>query len=455
MMSTTLIRNATVVATMDAVGGEIRDGGLFLRDHVIEAVGPTDQLPPAADRIIDLRGHLVTPGLINTHHHLYQTLTRAVPAAQNAGLFDWLRTLYPIWAELTDEATYVSAVVGLAELLRGGCTTASDHLYLFPNDVSLDAEIRAAEDLGIRFHATRGAMSLGESQGGLPPDRVVQDERTILKDTQRVIETYHDPARYAMRRVGAAPCSPFSVTQGLMREAAALARHYGVRLHTHLAETRDEEAFCLERFRCRPLAYAEGLGWAGPDVWYAHAIHTDAAEQARMGRAGTGVAHCPSSNMRLGSGVCPVLGYFAAGVPVGLGSDGSASNDGSTLLPELQNALYVQRLAHGPDAMTARKALELGTRGGAAVLGRDDIGHLAPGMAADLAAYDMNRLEFAGAQHDPVAALVLCRPSVADLVMVHGRIVVERGQVLTVDLPPLIERHNRIARTMLAAARPR
>ncbi len=454
-MATTLIRNATVVATMDETRREIRDGGLFLRDHVIAVVAPTDQLPPAADRIIDLRGHLVTPGLINTHHHLYQTLTRAVPAAQNAGLFDWLRTLYPLWAELTDEGTYVSAVVGLAELLRGGCTTASDHLYLFPNDVSLDAEIRAAEDLGIRFHATRGAMSLGESQGGLPPDRVVQDERTILKDTQRVIETYHDPARYAMRRVGAAPCSPFSVTQGLMRESAALARHYGVRLHTHLAETRDEEAFCLERFRCRPLAYAEGLGWAGPDVWYAHAIHMDAAEQTRMGRAGTGVAHCPSSNMRLGSGVCPVLGYLAAGVPVGLGADGSASNDGSTLLPEMQNALYVQRLAHGPDAITAREALELGTRGGAAVLGRDDIGHLAPGMAADLAAYDMNRLEFAGAQHDPVAALVLCKPSVADLVVVHGRIVVERGQVLTVDLPPLNERHNRIARTMLAAARPR
>jgi len=454
-MATTLIRNATVVATMDETRREIWDGGLFLRDHVIEAVAPTDQLPPAADRIIDLRGHLVTPGLINTHHHLYQTLTRAVPAAQNAGLFGWLRTLYPIWAELTDEGTYVSAVVGLAELLRGGCTTASDHLYLFPNDVSLDAEIRAAEDLGIRFHATRGAMSLGESQGGLPPDRVVQDERTILNDTQRVIEAYHDPARYAMRRVGAAPCSPFSVTQGLMREAAALARHYGVRLHTHLAETRDEEAFCLERFRCRPLAYAEDLGWAGPDVWYAHAIYMDAAEQTRMGRAGTGVAHCPSSNMRLGSGVCPVLGYLAAGVPVGLGADGSASNDGSTLLPEMQNALYVQRLAHGPDAMTARKALELGTRAGAAVLGRDDIGHLAPGMAADLAAYDMNRLEFAGAQHDPVAALVLCKPSVADLVVVHGRIVVERGQVLTVDLPPLIERHNRIARAMLAAARPR
>jgi cytosine/adenosine deaminase-related metal-dependent hydrolase len=454
-MATTLIRNATLMATQDETRREIPDGGLFLRDHVIEAVGATAQLPSTADRIIDLRGHLVIPGLINTHHHLYQTLTRAVPAAQNAGLFDWLRTLYPIWAELTDEGTYFSAVVGLAELLRAGCTTASDHLYLFPNDVTVDAEIRAAADLGIRFHATRGAMSLGESQGGLPPDRVVQDERTILKDTQRVIEAYHDPARYAMRRVGAAPCSPFSVTQDLMREAAALARHYGVRLHTHLAETRDEEAFCLERFHCRPLAYAESLGWTGADVWYAHAIHMDAAEQARMGRAGTGVAHCPSSNMRLGSGVCPVLGYLAAGVPVGLGADGSASNDGSSLLPELQNALYVQRLTHGPNAMTARDALELGTRGGAAVLGRDDIGHLAPGMAADLAAYDLNRLEFAGAQHDPVAALVLCKPSVADLVLVHGRIVVERGQVLTLDLPPLIERHNRIARTMLAAAHPR
>ncbi len=454
-MATTLIRNAAVVVTMDESRREIPDGGLFLRDHVIEAVGPTAELPATADRIIDLRGHLVIPGLVNTHHHLFQTLTRAVPGAQDAGLFDWLRTLYPIWAELTDEGTHVSALIGLAELLRGGCSTASDHLYLFPNDVTVDAEIQAAADLGIRFHATRGAMSLGESQGGLPPDRIVEDERAILKDTQRVIETYHDPARYAMRRVAVAPCAPFSVTQHLMREAAAMARHYGVRLHTHLAETRDEEAFCLERFHCRPLAFAESLGWAGPDVWYAHAIHMDAGEQARMGRAGTGVAHCPSSNMRLGSGVCPVLGYLAAGVPVGLGADGSASNDGSTLLPEMQNALYVQRLTHGPNAMTAREALELATRGGAAVLGRDDIGHLAPGMAADLAAFDLSRLEFAGALHDPAAALVLCKPMVADLVIVHGRVVVERGHVLTVDLPRIVERHNRIARAMLAAARPR
>lgn len=454
-MATTLIRNAMLVATMDDARREIADGGLFLRDHVIEAVGPTAALPATADRILDLRGHLVVPGLVNTHHHLFQTLTRAVPAAQNAGLFDWLRALYPIWAELTDEGTYLSALVGLAELLRSGCTTASDHLYLFPNDVTLDAEIRAAADLGIRFHATRGAMSLGESQGGLPPDRVVEDEATILKDTQRVIEAYHDPGRHAMRRVAVAPCSPFTVTQHLMREAAALARHYRVRLHTHLAEARDEEAFCLERYRCRPLAYAESLGWAGPDVWYAHAIFMDPAEQAHMGRAGTGVAHCPTSNMRLGSGVCPVLGYLAAGVPVGLGADGSASNDGSTLLPEMQNALYVQRLIHGPNAMTARQAVELATRGGAAVLGREDIGQLAPGMAADLAAFDLNRLEFAGALHDPLAALVLCKPSVADLVIVHGRAVVERGHVLTVDLPPVIERHNRLARAMLAAARTR
>jgi cytosine/adenosine deaminase-related metal-dependent hydrolase len=454
-MATTLIRNCALVATMDDARREIAGGGLFIRDHVIEAVGSTAELPATADRLLDLPDHLVIPGLVNTHHHLYQTLTRAVPGAQDAGLFEWLRTLYPIWAELTDEGVYVSAVVGLAELLRGGCTTASDHLYIFPNDVTLDAEIQAAADLRIRFHATRGAMSLGESKGGLPPDRIVEDETAILKDTRRAIEQYHDPARYAMCRVGVAPCSPFSVTPDLMREAAALARQYGVRLHTHLAETRDEEAFCLERFGRRPVAYAESLGWAGPDVWYAHAIHVDEGQQARMGRSGTGVAHCPSSNMRLGSGVCPLGGYRAAGVPVGLGADGSASNDGSSLLPEMQNALYLQRIAHGPGALTAREALELATRGGAAVLGRDDVGSLAPGMAADLAAFDLNRLEFAGALHDPVAALVLCKPSVADLVMVHGRVVVERGSVLTLDLPPFIERHNRIARAMLSSARPR
>ncbi len=454
-MGSLLIRNAALVATMDDARREIAGGGLCIRDHVIEAVGPTAGLPATADRVLDLGGHLVIPGLVNTHHHLYQTLTRAVPGAQDAGLFDWLQMLYPIWAELTNEGVYVSAMVGLAELLRSGCTTASDHLYIFPNDVTLDAEVQGAADLGIRFHAMRGAMSLGESKGGLPPDRLVEDKAAILKDTRRVIETHHDSSRYAMRRVGVAPCSPFSVTQDLMREAAALARQYGVRLHTHLAETRDEEAYCLERFGRRPVAYAESLGWAGPDVWYAHAIHVDAGEQARMGSAGTGVAHCPSSNMRLGSGVCPLRGYRAVGVPVGLGVDGSASNDGSSLLPEMQNALYLQRVTHGPAALTAREALELATRGGAAVLGRDDIGQLAPGMAADLAAFDLSRLEFAGALHDPVAALVLCKPSVADLVMVHGRIVVERGHILTLDLPPLIERHNRLARAMLARARPR
>jgi len=450
---TTLIRNAALVATLDGARREIPDGGLFLRDHVIEAVGPTADLPATADRIIRLDGHLVVPGLINTHHHLFQTLTRAVPGAQDAGLFDWLRTLYPIWAGLTNEGAYVSALVGLAELLRGGCTTASDHLYLFPNDVTLDATIQAAADLGIRFHATRGSMSVGESRGGLPPDRVVEEEDHILQDTRRVIETYHDPARHAMRRIAVAPCSPFSVSEALMRESAALARQYGVRLHTHLAETADEEAYCLARFGKRPLEYVEALGWAGSDVWYAHAIHMNGVEQVRMGRAGSGVAHCPSSNMRLGSGICPVVGYLAAGVPVGLGADGSASNDGSTLLPEMQNALYVQRLAHGAPAFTARQAVDLATRGGAAVLGRDDIGHLAPGMAADLAAFDLTRLEFAGALHDPVAALVLCKPAVADLVMVHGRVVAERGRILTVDLPSLIERHNRLARALLAGAR--
>ncbi|GIV95551.1 MAG: 8-oxoguanine deaminase [Herpetosiphonaceae bacterium] len=452
-MPTLLVRNATLLVTMDRERRRIADGGLFIRDNVIEVVGRTAELPQQADRILDLRGHLVLPGMINTHHHLYQTLTRALPGAQNASLFQWLKTLYPIWAELTPEAAYTSALVGMAELMLTGCTTTSDHLYLYPNGVQLDDTIRAAAELGIRFHPTRGGMSLGESQGGLPPDRVTEREDVILTDARRVIETYHDPRPYSMCRIGVAPCSPFSVTPELMREAAALARSYGVRLHTHLAETLDEEVFCLERFGRRPVEYAAELGWVGEDVWHAHAVHVNEAEAALLGRTGTGVAHCPTSNMRLASGIAPLGMYRRAGVPVGLGVDGSASNDSSHMLAEPRQALLLQRVLGGPTALTVEEALELATIGGARVLGRDDIGSLAPGMAADFIAFDLQRLDFAGAAvHDPVGALVLCAPQRVDLAVINGSVVVEQGQLVRVELGPILERHNRLSRAMVDRA---
>ncbi|MCX7680918.1 MAG: 8-oxoguanine deaminase [Anaerolineae bacterium] len=459
-MSTLLLKHADLLVTMEAMGERrIEDGGLLVRDNMIEQVGPTSELPPVADRVIDARGMLILPGLINTHHHLYQTLTRALPAAQDAPLFQWLKTLYPIWARLTGEAVYVSALVGLAELMLSGCTTSSDHLYLYPNDCRIDDEIRAAQEIGIRFHACRGAMSLGESQGGLPPDSLVEDEEAILRDMRRVIETYHDPSPGAMVRIGIAPCSPFSVTPHLMRESAALARSYGVRLHTHLAETLDEERFCLERFGRRPVEYAEELGWMGEDVWHAHCVHLNDAEVGRFARTHTGVCHCPSSNMRLASGIAPVRAYLDAGVKVGLGVDGSASNDSSHLLAEARMALLLQRVrtallparGNGGPGLSAREALWLATRGGAAVLGRDDIGQLAPGKAADFIGLRLERLDYAGALHDPLAALVFCSPQRVDLAVINGRLVVEDGRLTTVDLEPLIVRHNRIARALIAS----
>jgi cytosine/adenosine deaminase-related metal-dependent hydrolase len=438
---------------MDGARREIADGGLFARDGWIEQVGPVEGMPSTADEVLDLTGHLVLPGLVNTHHHLYQTLTRAVPAAQNADLFQWLRALYPIWARLTPQDVRLSTQVGLAELTLSGCTTASDHLYLFPNGSRLDDEIEAAGEIGIRLHASRGSMSLGESRGGLPPDRLVESEDSILTDCRRVIETYHQPQPGAMIRIVVAPCSPFSVTPELMRESAALARAYHVRLHTHLAETQDEVRFCLETFGRRPLAYVESLDWAGDDAWFAHAVHMNPEEVERMGATRTGVAHCPSSNMRLASGIAPVRRYHRAGVPVGLGVDGSASNDSSHMLAEARQALLLSRLggAVRPDIdeearlLTARHALELATRGGAAVLGREDIGSLEAGKCADFIALRLDRLSYAGSLHDPVAAAVLCAPATIDLAVVHGRTVVDDGHLVGIDLPPLIERHNRAA----------
>jgi cytosine/adenosine deaminase-related metal-dependent hydrolase len=373
-----------------------------------------------------------------------------VPAAQDANLFHWLQTLYPIWANLTPEAIYVSTLTGLAELALSGCTTAFDHLYIYPNGCRLDDEIRAAREIGVRFHASRGSMSLGESQGGLPPDRVVEREDFILQDTQRLIGQYHESGPGAMLRIVVAPCSPFSVTPDLMRQSAALARSQGVRLHTHLAETLDEEQFCLVKFGHRPAAFMETLGWVGDDVWFAHSVHVNDAEIGMYAQTGCGVAHCPSSNMRLASGIAPVVKYRAAGVKVGLGVDGSASNDGSHMLGEARQALLLARVLGDPGAVTARQALELATVGGAAVLGRDDIGSLASGKCADFFALDLNRLDYAGALHDPVAAVIFCAPQRADYTVINGRVVVKQGQVTTIDVPVVIERHNRIAADMLA-----
>lgn len=459
-MSTLLIRNAAVLVTMDDQRREIPGGGLFVRDGMIEQVGRTEELPSQADTVLDLHDQIVLPGLINTHHHFYQTLTRAVPAAQNANLFNWLKTLYPIWARMTPEDIFISTQTALAELALSGCTTASDHLYLFPNGSKLDDEIAGAREVGLRIQASRGSMSLGESQGGLPPDSVVDSEDAILEDSVRLIERYHDPKPGAMVQIVLAPCSPFSVTGELMKQSALLARRYGVHLHTHLAETQDEEAFCLEKFGYRPVAYMQSVDWVGPDVWFAHSVHVRQPEVDLYARTGCGVAHCPSSNMRLASGIAPVREYIKAGVKLGLGVDGSASNDGSHLLGEARQAMLLARLRSGlegaslsgteaPPLLTARQALELATRGGAAVLGRDDIGSLAVGKCADFFAIDLNRLAYAGALHDPVAAVVFCAPQEVDLNVVAGRVIVQGGQLLTVDVPNLVQRHNRAARRLL------
>lgn len=449
---TLLVRHAQVLVTMDDARREIRDGAIFVRGNRIEQVGTTAELPPTADEVIDLSNHVVLPGLVNTHHHMYQTLTRAVPAAQDCELFGWLKTLYPIWARLTPEMIHVSALTAMAELMLSGCTTSSDHLYIFPNGCKLDDTIRAAREIGMRFHATRGAMSLGESRGGLPPDAVVEDEEAILRDTRRVIEAFHDAARYAMVRVAVAPCSPFSVTPDLMREAAALARSYGVGLHTHLAENTNDIAFSREKFGMTPAQYAEDLGWTGHDVWHAHCVQLDAAGIALFARSGTGVAHCPSSNMRLGSGIAPLRRMLDAGVNVALGVDGSASNDGSHMLNEARQALLLARVGGDPGALAAREALELATRGGARVLGRDDVGVVAPGMAADFVAFDLRQPGFAGAWHDPVAALLFCAPTTVSWSVIDGRVVVREGRLATIDLGRVIERHNRLAAQLLATA---
>lgn len=441
-MAETLIRGAEVVVTMDDDRAEIAGGDVLVRDGVVAAVGRGIVAPAAA--VVEAAGCVVTPGLVNTHHHLYQTLTRAVPGGQDALLFGWLRTLYPIWARFGPEEMFVSAQVGLAELALTGCSLTSDHLYLYPNGARLDDTIAAAGEVGLRFHPTRGAMSIGESAGGLPPDALVEREADILRDMVRVVDAFHDPRPGAMVRVGLAPCSPFSVTRDLMREAALLARDKGVMLHTHLAENDEDVAYSLAQFGCRPGQYAEDLGWTGPDVWHAHCVKLDTQEIGLFARTGTGVAHCPCSNCRLGSGIAPVRAMRDAGVKVGLGVDGSASSDAGSIIAEARMAMLLQRVARGADAMAAREALWLATRGGAQVLGRDDCGWIGPGARADIAIWDMRGVEAAGAW-DAVAALALCGPPRVRDLLVEGRRVVADGRMATLDEAALAARARGLA----------
>ena len=460
-MTTLLAHHAHLVVTMDDARREIPTGGLFARNGIIEQVGPDETLPGTADEILDLTGQILLPGLVNAHHHLDQTLTRAIPAAQNANLFDWLTAHYRLWARRTPEASRTATLIGLAELALSGCTTAFDHAYLFRNGCRVDDQIGAAAEIGLRFMVSRGSMSLGQSRGGLPPDDCVEDEDDILADCERVIARYHDPSHGALRRIVIAPCSPFSVSEQLMRDSAALARRHDLRLHTHLCETRDEERYTLARHGVRPVDYVRRLDWLAPDVHFAHAVHVDDAEITAFARAGVGVCHCPTSNMRLGSGIAPIRRYLAAGVPVGLGVDGSASNDGNDLLGEVRQAMLLARLDPGrldlslgdtPAApwFTAREALELATRGSAAVLGRTDIGALEPGRCADFFTLDLDTLAYAGALADPVAAIVFCAPQRARHTVVHGRPIVRNGRIVTLDMQPVIAEHNRHAERLLA-----
>ena len=445
-MAETLLQGCRTVLTMDDDGRELANADILIRDGVIAAIGSG---LATRGEVIRAGGCVVTPGLVNTHHHLYQSLTRAVPGGQDALLFGWLKTLYPIWACFGPEEMFVSTQVGLAELALSGCSLTSDHLYLFPNGARLDDTIAAAAEIGLRFHPTRGAMSIGESAGGLPPDALVEDEDAILDDMIRVIDAFHDAGEGSMCRVGVAPCSPFSVSRDLMRAAAILARDKGVMMHTHLAENDEDIAYSLAQFGCRPGQYAEDLGWTGPDVWHAHCVKLDRDEIGLFARTRTGVAHCPCSNCRLGSGIAPVRAMRDAGVPVGLGVDGSASNDAGNLVAEARQAMLLQRVAQGADAMSAREALRIATRGGAEVLGRGDCGQIAVGMRADIAVWDVTGIESAGSW-DPAALLLAGPTRVRDLI-VEGRQVVRDGQVVTLDLPRLIERQNQLAQRLARA----
>jgi len=444
-MTTLLLKNIDTLVTMDADRRELSGASVFCRDGVIEAVGQSNDLPHTADEVIDLSGHIVIPGMINTHHHLFQNLTRVLPDAQNETLFGWLKTLYPIWSRLHPDAIQAAVALGLAELALTGCTTSSDHQYIYPNGSRLDDSIAAAEDIGVRFTATRGSMSIGESKGGLPPDYLIEDESFIMKESERVVDAYNNPARFAMTRVALAPCSPFSVSTGLMRDSAVLAREKGVGLHTHLAENEEDIIYSEEKFGKRPGDYAEDLGWVGEDVWHAHCVRLNTSEIDLFARTGTGIAHCPCSNMRLASGIAPIRKMRDHGVAVGLGVDGSSSNDSGHMLNEARQAMLLQRVGGNPAALTARDALTMATRDGARVLNRDDIGQIAPDYAADMAIFDLNQIDFAGALHDPVAALIFCGPVKTRHTIINGRLVVRDGRLTTMDLGELMQRHRKFS----------
>ncbi|PCM44682.1 8-oxoguanine deaminase [Marinobacter sp. ANT_B65] len=448
MTDTLLLKNARVIATMDDEEREIENGYILVRDNRIEAVGTSDECPEDASRTIDLSGHVVIPGLINTHHHMFQSLTRALPAAQNGELFDWLSALFPVWRNITPEMQRAASRTAMAELMLSGCTTAADHAYLYVNGITLDDSVQAAIEMGIRFHAARGAMSLGQSQGGLPPDELVEaDEHAILRDMQRAVETHHDYSPDAMIRVALAPCSPFTVTKDLMREAATMARSLKVGLHTHTAENWKDLAFSMERYGMTPTEFSEDVGWVGEDVWHAHCVHLDAPGIELFARTGTGVAHCPCSNMRLASGIAPVRQMLDAGVKVSLGVDGSASNDSGNLLDEARLAMLSARVRdQQPGAMTAREALRIATRGGAEVLGRGDaLGRIQPGYCADIVAFRTDDIGMAGGQSDPLASLVFCTPPRVHWSIINGRIVIEDGHLRSRSLTHIIEEQNRMA----------
>ncbi len=447
-MSTLLVKNIHTLVTMDDERREIRHGALLIRDNVIEQVGTTEELPDTADEVLDLQDrHIVLPGLVNTHHHFFQNLTRVTPAGQNGDLFQWLTAHYPLWSNLTAEGMYCSSQLAAAELILSGCTTASDHHYIFPNDCTLDEQIRGVSEVGLRFHASRGSMSVGESNGGLPPDSLVEKEADILKDSQRLIEQYHDSDRFSMLRIVLAPCSPFSVSTDLMRESAAMARSYkGVRLHTHLAENKGDVEYSLSKFNLTPGDYAESVGWLGDDVWHAHCVKLSDSAIDKFGQTGTGVAHCPCSNMRLASGIAPIRKMLNKNVPVSLGVDGAASNDATNLFHEARQAFLLARVrGENASVMTARDVLEIATRGGAKVLGRDDIGYLAPGMAADFVEVDLDKPGYVGTQSDPVSALIYCQTDFVDYSFINGKKVVDRGRITTIKLQELVNKSNDIS----------
>ncbi|MEI7480909.1 MAG: 8-oxoguanine deaminase [Elusimicrobiota bacterium] len=450
-----LVKNALVLATMDGEGREIKGGDIYIEGPEIKKIGKG--LRVKADTVIDAKNCVVLPGFVNTHHHLYQTLTRNLPAVQDAKLFDWLLYLYEIWRHISPESVYASTQVGLGELLLTGCTTSTDHLYLFPRKNSgffIDTQVEAAREIGMRFHPTRGSMSRGRSKGGLPPDSVVQSEDFIMKDCERLVHKFHDKNKFPMTQMVMAPCSPFSVTTELLKLTAEMAKKWGVRMHTHLAETIDEEAFCLKLFKMRPLDYMESVGWVSEgNAWFAHCVYINECEAKRMGATGTGVAHCPSSNLRLGSGIAPVRMFLDNKVPVGLAVDGSASNDSSDMLGELRQCMLVNRVKSGAESMPARDVFKIATLGGAKVLGRNDIGSIEPGKAADLAVFDVSGLDFAGSGSDPLASLLFCGAGHrTKYTIVNGKIVVKNGRLVNVDEFMLAERANKLSRKLVEKA---